>query len=380
MSEKQPFIHTYLESKLGGRLSNALKFISTISQKDILQCNSATVTELVRQFAIAIPHLRRDLMIADERIHESDHMTLERKTGDTGSVFFIPVENEIEWFEEIDNQIVASDGYPLAFLDRKRNRIEIRLMLSPKDEDGALKRKLDYRSSLIAQYTNSVVEKVSAFNTDLAIKMLAELNKRKTAITKAEKELETIGLPRVFNPKYAETAVKIEILMKNLGNYMTGTRSDKEESRLSKIRTFIVHGHDEVSLLALKDYLQNTLRLNEPIILRDTPNRGKTIIEKLEREADLIDLVFVLLTPDDKLANGDSKESEKYRARQNVILELGFFLGKFGRESGKVILLHKGSLEIPTDILGIVHIDITNGIKSAGEEIRKELKALNILV
>ena len=215
---------------------------------------------------------------------------------------------------------------------------------------------------------------------DFSIKMVDELNRRKNAIIKAEKELENIGLPRVYNPKHAETAVQIEILMRNLGGYMaTGTHADNKEPHSPKIRSFIVHGHDELSLLALKNYLQNTLKLNEPVVLHETPNQGKTIIEKLEREAELIDLVFVLLTPDDKTVNADSTTSEKYRARQNVILELGFFLGKLGRESGKVLLLHKGPLEIPTDILGIVHIDITNGIPSAGEAIRRELRALNIL-
>ena len=71
--------------------------------------------------------------------------------------------------------------------------------------------------------------------------------------------------------------------------------------------------------------------------------------------------------------------AEKRRARQNVIFELGFFLGKLGRESGKILLLHKGPVEIPSDINGIEYIDISNGIESAGERIRKELRALGIL-
>ncbi|HET9211643.1 MAG TPA: TIR domain-containing protein, partial [Thermoanaerobaculia bacterium] len=61
------------------------------------------------------------------------------------------------------------------------------------------------------------------------------------------------------------------------------------------------------------------------------------------------------------------------------ILELGFFLGKLGRKSGKVLLLHKGPLEIPSDIHGIGYIDISNGIESAGEAIRRELRALGAL-
>ena len=74
--------------------------------------------------------------------------------------------------------------------------------------------------------------------------------------------------------------------------------------------------------------------------------------------------VFVLLTPDDEVVNPGAPESGTRRARQNVILELGFFLGRLGRESGKILLLHKGPIEIPSDIAGIEYIDITNGIET----------------
>ena len=103
------------------------------------------------------------------------------------------------------------------------------------------------------------------------------------------------------------------------------------------------------------------------------------MIETFESEAELTELVFVLLTPDDKVAEDSDTETDKYRARQNVIFEMGFFLGKLGRKSGKVLLLHKGPLDIPSDIAGIRYIDITNGIESTGERIRRELQALGVL-
>jgi len=140
-----------------------------------------------------------------------------------------------------------------------------------------------------------------------------------------------------------------------------------------------VHGHDHESLYELKDYLQNTLKLAEPVILRKMPGLGKTLIDKFESEAEAVELVFVLLTPDDEIAKSTEPDSQKRRARQNVILELGFFLGKLGRKSGKILLLHKGPVELPSDIIGIEYIDISNGIESAGETIRRELDALGIL-
>ena len=141
-------------------------------------------------------------------------------------------------------------------------------------------------------------------------------------------------------------------------------------------KVFIVHGHDEASKLSLKNYLQNTLMLPEPIILHEQPNQGRTIIEKFEDLSHSADLVFVLLTPDDPGASGAANDVDKRRARQNVIFELGYFLGQLGRRSGRVFLLYKGSLELPSDISGVIYINIDNGIEAAGEQIRREVNSL----
>lgn len=141
----------------------------------------------------------------------------------------------------------------------------------------------------------------------------------------------------------------------------------------AKPRAFIVHGRDEKEKLALKNYLQNTLGLPEPIILHEQPSMGRTIIEKFEDISATAELAFVLLTPDDAPADADSTNTEKRRARQNVIFEMGFFIGVFGRNSGRVILLHKGPLDVPSDLNGVIYIDISKGVDAAGEEIRREV-------
>lgn len=139
-------------------------------------------------------------------------------------------------------------------------------------------------------------------------------------------------------------------------------------------RTFIVHGHNENALEDLKDYIQNTLNWEKPIVLRDEPSCGKTIIEKFEHYSFIPDYVFILMTPDDKVLKPDSTNEEKRRARQNVVFELGFFYGSLGRNSGRIIILYKPPVELPSDIEGIVWIDISKGIKASGEEIRKEIQ------
>jgi predicted nucleotide-binding protein len=377
--QRSNFVHTLLEYKLQERLDAAIGTINNLSREDVLRCDRACLTEIVRQFAVAPPILRLDLMVADERIGESEDLISQLKTGDTLHRFFIPVEREADWLEDVGNQTVTSEGPPLAFLDRKRARIDIRLTVSPEDEEGTLKRKLEHRTNLVERYAESVAERIVEFNEILAEKMAAELNSRKSVIAKAEKELEAVGLPRVHNPEHAETAIQFERLLQSLGTHMTGKAPPNEGAQVRNVRSFIVHGHDHKSLYELKDYLQNTLGLDQPVVLQQMPGGGRTLIEKFETEAEAIELVFVLLTPDDEIADPSDTNTKKRRARQNVILEMGFFLGKLGRESGKILLLHKGPVDIPSDIAGIEYIDITNGIESAGEKIRRELQALGVL-
>lgn len=94
-------------------------------------------------------------------------------------------------------------------------------------------------------------------------------------------------------------------------------------------RIFVVHGHNEAARETVARFLERVGF--EPVILHEQPNKGRTIIEKFESYAD-VGFAVVLLTADD-VGGRDSVEgaSLKARARQNVILELGYFLGKLGR-------------------------------------------------
>ena len=94
-----------------------------------------------------------------------------------------------------------------------------------------------------------------------------------------------------------------------------------------------------------------------PIILHEQVNNGKTIIEKFEDYAD-VGFAIILMTPDDMGYLSGEKESIKLRARQNVIFEHGYFIGKLGRH--KVTALVKGNIELPTDINGILYVAVDN--------------------
>ncbi|MCK5243081.1 nucleotide-binding protein [bacterium] len=141
--------------------------------------------------------------------------------------------------------------------------------------------------------------------------------------------------------------------------------------------SFVVHGQDKVRLDELTKLINGELGLNYPIKLNEKPSRGLTIIEKLENISnEKIDVVFIMLTPDDMICDETNTENNNKirRARQNVILELGYFIGRFGRKSGKIIILYDKNVELPSDINGIVYIDITNGIEESKGKIINEMQ------
>lgn len=119
----------------------------------------------------------------------------------------------------------------------------------------------------------------------------------------------------------------------------------------SSNRVFVVHGHDN----EMKQAVARTVeRLGlEAVILHERPNRGQTIIEKIECYAD-VGFAVVLLSPDDiGYSNTAGPDAAIPRARQNVILELGYFAGKLGRE--RVVALHRGDMELPSDYDGVLY-------------------------
>jgi predicted nucleotide-binding protein len=175
---------------------------------------------------------------------------------------------------------------------------------------------------------------------------------------------------------------------------------------------FIVHGTDNQPVKELKVILEEVGI--KPIVLHEQPSKGMTIIEKLEEYSD-VGFAFIILTPDDfglskkelaKIVSEMSREKptqdelKKYlsrlslgqrteifaeafnhckdKARQNVVLEFGYFIGKLGRS--KVCCLYKGDLELPSDMQGICYLHFDSSVREVENTIIEELKAANILI
>jgi len=121
-------------------------------------------------------------------------------------------------------------------------------------------------------------------------------------------------------------------------------------------KVFVVHGHDEASKQTVARWLE-TLDL-DAVILHEQPHQGRTIIEKLEDYSAKVDIGYavIILTPDD--VGGVAQESPRLnpRARQNVIFELGYFIGRLGR--GRVCALYSEGVELPSDYAGVSYIKL----------------------
>ncbi|HVZ70745.1 MAG TPA: nucleotide-binding protein [Polyangia bacterium] len=139
-------------------------------------------------------------------------------------------------------------------------------------------------------------------------------------------------------------------------------------------RVFLVHGHDEAALHETARFLS---KLEQSVlILREQPNKGQTIVEKFEEYSD-VGFAVVLLTPDDRGSTVANPDQVRPRARQNVIFELGYFIGRLGRN--RVCALYRQGVEIPSDYAGVLYVEMDDrgGWKL---ELAKELKAANLPV
>ncbi|HQD34288.1 MAG TPA: nucleotide-binding protein, partial [Bacteroidales bacterium] len=140
---------------------------------------------------------------------------------------------------------------------------------------------------------------------------------------------------------------------------------------------FIVHGHNEEMKQSVARCIEK-LKLN-PIILHEQSSKGKTIIEKFFDYSNVIYAIILLSADDIAYPKDENSNNFKYRARQNVIFELGYFMGKLGRE--RVLSLYEeiDNFEIPSDYNGVLFIpyDKKGNWKL---ELVKELKAVGISI
>lgn len=122
------------------------------------------------------------------------------------------------------------------------------------------------------------------------------------------------------------------------------------DTSLLHSKVFVIHGHDENNLQILKTLLQERFGLI-PVVMKEQPDRGMTVIEKFERLAEQCCFAVVLLTPDDHVSIGKGVKG-MWQPRGNVLFELGWFCGRLRRE--RILFLCRRGTHIPSDFSAVM--------------------------
>lgn len=158
----------------------------------------------------------------------------------------------------------------------------------------------------------------------------------------------------------------VHLLKSDSPNNLT-TSPPSESAQMNMTQVFIVHGHDEGAKQEVARFIEK-LGLT-PIILHEQPSSGRTIIEKIEAYSN-VGFAVVLYTPCDVGALKGHEDKLRDRARQNVVFEHGYLIGKIGRMN--VCALVKGDVETPGDITGVVYVSMQSEWRLT---LAKELKS-----
>ena len=248
----------------------------------------------------------------------------------------------------INNKLEKSEDkkYYSIYIKTKNNEEYTILDISSKEEliSIYLKPFLSYKPFHIcgAKVYKNGIQKILIKETNFSLKEEAKIREKK-----GKNSNESIVCDMYLGKNIEDMLIK-ELENRN----MKKKEMNKNKKRGNKV--FIVHGHDNGLKEEVARFVEK-LGL-EVIILHEQANNGNTIIEKFEEIANEIGYAIILYTPRDKgysIKEGDN--NIKFRARQNVILEHGFFIGKLGR--GHVAAIKKDNLEVPSDLSGILYIE-----------------------
>src|SRR5262249_8121555 len=141
-------------------------------------------------------------------------------------------------------------------------------------------------------------------------------------------------------------------------------------------KVFVVYGHDTKARTELEAMLRRWGL--DPLILDQLTSGGQTIIEKLEKARGEANFAVVLATTDDEGQRRDHPEEKAFRARQNVVLELGMMLAVLGREKVAVVLKTDVAMERPSDIQGLIYVTFKEDLREAALTLAKEIDAQGI--
>lgn len=225
------------------------------------------------------------------------------------------------------------------------------------------KNQVDFKSVVELENALTSLEKLmNNFYYSNDIDAIDSIIKNKQMLEKQLSTLKSFITNKLTGYQRKATKLEKDLIMKN---------NIKEKNNV-----FIIHGHNETALLQLEKMLKEKFNLN-PIILKDKPNNGLTIIEKFEQYAQTCSYAVALFTPDDIIEN---ENGDKYfQSRPNVIFELGWFFSHLGRSRTIILEQVSPKSDIFSDLQGIMRIQFNKDVSESYLQIQKELQSIGII-
>lgn len=250
---------------------------------------------------------------------------------------------------------------------------EVLSILENKNSPNLICREFDLKPKSIAMYIAAMANTMDGYiiigavkdETSFRINSISKSFNFKGVIETALRMLsQDFRIEYQMLPIFSENVFAIKVFKSSKQVLLEGKLYVVENNEAIKIdggkimdmtKVFIVHGHDDAAKQETARFIE---RLGlQAIILHEQVNQGKTIIEKIEENTN-VGFAIVLYTPCD-IGKAKVDTDLKERARQNVIFEHGFLIGKLSRQ--RVSALVKGNVERPNDISGVVYISMDNG-------------------
>ncbi len=253
----------------------------------------------------------------------------------------------------------------MAQRSKSKEEPEIQRSFDPKTGIQLLQRQIDKAKELLAKSPIDTSDHTAWINTTRGY-LIKAFGSKSPNVTSVIHTSSSVGLDRGMEDTEYEKYIAslIENQIKMLNSCIEQLETEIELSKVQKKdeqptikspsnKVFIVHGHNQGIKEAIARFIEK-LDL-EAIILHEKPSMGRTIIEKFSDYSE-VHFAIVLLTGDDIGKCKNSNEEARLRARQNVIFEFGYFIGKLGRS--RVCALYEEEVDIPSDYQGVIFIPI----------------------
>lgn len=120
------------------------------------------------------------------------------------------------------------------------------------------------------------------------------------------------------------------------------------------LRVFVASSSEQIKVAKAVAEALNSPKLEAKVWDEETFNFSAAYIESLEDELDRADFAIVILTGDDP---GNIRENDVNLPRDNVIFELGLFMGRLGRERCFFFVARDSRTRIASDLSGVKQVE-----------------------